>query len=59
MTFFENLKFFLGFPKKAPADVECFKCHTKDSVIDLGDGGYICKSCWDNWIPGISAFLRK
>lgn len=53
LTIFENILFFLGSPKKAPIDSVCFKCKTKHSVINLGDGDFICQKCWDNWVPTV------
>ena len=51
LSWWENIAFWLGAPRRAPADAQCFKCKSKLYVIDLGDGDFICQSCWDNWIP--------
>lgn len=34
-------------------DKQCAFCKSDKIVLDLQDGDYICKKCWDNYTPSI------
>lgn len=39
----------LKYPCPAKPRCKCCKCKSESSVLDLGDGDYICSACWRGW----------
>lgn len=53
LSFLDGLLFFLGYPRKPAGLATCYKCESTSDIIDLGDGDYICRKCWDKHIPSV------
>lgn len=47
MSFLKSFWDWICFPRYTQG--QCFCCHRRGYVIDLGDGDLVCSRCWHEW----------